>query len=155
MTHLTHLDAHGQARMVDVADRDVTSRTATATGRVTTSAAGLIRTGAVPKGDVLAVARIAGIMAAKRTPDLIPLCHPIAVHGVQVSVATSDEADEVHITATVHTADRTGVEMEALTAVCVAGLAVIDMVKAVDPHAALRDVQVEAKDGGRNGAWLR
>jgi cyclic pyranopterin phosphate synthase len=155
MSDLTHLDDAGRARMVDVAGREVTKRTGTASGRVTTSAAGLIRSGEVPKGDVVAVARIAGIMATKRTPDLIPLCHPIAVHRVDVEVTVASEADEVLIRATVRTADRTGVEMEALTAVAVAGLAVIDMVKAVDPHAALRDVQVEAKDGGRNGAWLR
>ena len=155
MTDLTHLDSDGHARMVDVADRAVTARTATASGRVTTSATPLIRSGQVPKGDVLAVARIAGIMATKRTPDLVPLCHPIAVHGVQVDVAAAPDADEVRITATVRTADRTGVEMEALTAVAVAGLAVIDMVKAVDPRAALRDVQVDAKDGGRSGAWSR
>jgi cyclic pyranopterin phosphate synthase len=155
MTDLTHLDAAGRARMVDVAGREVTTRTATASGRVTTSAAALIRSGAVPKGDVLAVARIAGIMATKRTPDLNPLCHPIAVHGVEMEVAVAPDADEVLLLATVRTADRTGVEMEALTAVAVAGLAVIDMVKAVDPHAALCDVQVEAKDGGRNGAWRR
>jgi len=155
MSDLTHLDAAGHARMVDVAGREVTTRTATASGRVTTSAAALIRSGDVPKGDVLAVARIAGIMATKRTPDLIPLCHPIAVHGVDVHVTVADSADEVLILATVRTADRTGVEMEALTAVAVAGLAVIDMVKAVDPHAALREVLVEAKDGGRNGAWRR
>jgi cyclic pyranopterin phosphate synthase len=155
MTDLTHLDAQGRARMVDVAAREVTTRTATASGRVTTSAAGLIRAGDVPKGDVQAVARIAGIMATKRTPDLIPLCHPIAVHGVDVVVTVDQEADEVGITATVRTADRTGVEMEALTAVAVAGLAVIDMVKAIDPRAALRDVQVEAKDGGRSGEWRR
>jgi cyclic pyranopterin phosphate synthase len=155
MSDLTHLDAAGHARMVDVATREVTTRTATASGRVTTSAAALIRSEKVPKGDVLAVARIAGIMATKRTPDLIPLCHPIAVHGVDMEVTVAESADEVHILATVRTADRTGVEMEALTAVAVAGLAVIDMVKAVDPHAALRDVQVEAKDGGRNGAWRR
>jgi cyclic pyranopterin phosphate synthase len=155
MTDLTHLDAAGHARMVDVAGREVTTRTATASGRVTTSAAALIRSGGVPKGDVLAVARIAGIMATKRTPDLIPLCHPIAVHGVEMEVAVAADADEVLLLATVRTADRTGVEMEALTAVAVAGLAVIDMVKAVDPHAALCDVQVEAKDGGRNGAWRR
>jgi cyclic pyranopterin phosphate synthase len=155
MTDLTHLDSDGHARMVDVADRAVTTRTATASGRVTTAAAGLIRSGDVPKGDVLAVARIAGIMATKRTPDLIPLCHPIAVHGVDVEVAVADDADEVRIAATVRTADRTGVEMEALTAVAVAGLAVIDMVKAIDPHAALSDVQVEAKDGGRSGRWSR
>jgi cyclic pyranopterin phosphate synthase len=155
MTDLTHLDSDGHARMVDVAGREVTTRTATASGRVTTTAAGLIRSGGVPKGDVLAVARIAGIMATKRTPDLIPLCHPIAVHGVDVEVSVADDADEVRIAATVRTADRTGVEMEALTAVAVAGLAVIDMVKAIDPHAALRDVQVEAKDGGRSGRWSR
>jgi cyclic pyranopterin phosphate synthase len=155
MSDLTHLDAAGHARMVDVAGRELTTRTATASGRVTTSAAALIRSGDVPKGDVLAVARIAGIMATKRTPDLIPLCHPIAVHGVDVEVSVAEGADEVLILATVRTADRTGVEMEALTAVAVAGLAVIDMVKAVDPHAALRDVQVEAKDGGRNGDWRR
>lgn len=155
MTQLTHLDPDGHARMVDVADRAVTTRTATATGRVTTSAAALIRAGAVPKGDVLAVARIAGIMATKRTPELIPLCHPIAVHGVEVSLITAQDCDEVQISASVRTADRTGVEMEALTAVAVAGLAVIDMVKAIDPHAALRDVLVTAKDGGRGGAWAR
>jgi cyclic pyranopterin phosphate synthase len=155
MSDLTHLDASGHARMVDVAGREVSTRTATASGRVTTSAAPLIRSGEVPKGDVLAVARIAGIMATKRTPDLIPLCHPIAVHGVEVQVTVAPDADEVLLLATVRTADRTGVEMEALTAVAVAGLAVIDMIKAVDPHAALRDVQVEAKDGGRSGAWRR
>jgi cyclic pyranopterin phosphate synthase len=155
MSDLTHMDEAGRARMVDVAGRAVTSRTATASGRVTTSAAPLIRSGGVSKGDVLAVARIAGIMATKRTPDLIPLCHPIAVHGVDVEVSLAPEVDEVMIRATVRTADRTGVEMEALTAVAVAGLAVIDMVKAVDPYAALCDVRVEAKDGGRNGAWRR
>jgi len=155
MSDLTHLDSDGHARMVDVAGRAVTTRTATASGRVTTTAAGLIRSGGVPKGDVLAVARIAGIMATKRTPELIPLCHPIAVHGVDMEVAVAAAADEVRIAATVRTADRTGVEMEALTAVAVAGLAVIDMVKAIDPHAALRDVQVEAKDGGRSGRWSR
>lgn len=155
MTDLTHLDAAGHAHMVDVADRAVTDRTATATGRVTTSATALIRAGATPKGDVLAVARIAGIMAAKRTPELIPLCHPIALHGLDVQVDPAADADEVRISVTVRTADRTGVEMEALTAVAVAGLAIIDMVKAIDPHAALRDVEVVAKDGGRNGAWTR
>jgi cyclic pyranopterin phosphate synthase len=155
MSDLSHLDPEGRARMVDVTAREVTARTATASGRVTTTATPLIRSGEVPKGDVLAVARVAGIMATKRTPDLVPLCHPIAVHGVEVAVEPADDADEVRITATVRTADRTGVEMEALTAVAVAGLTVIDMVKAIDPHAALRDVQVEAKDGGRSGAWVR
>lgn len=155
MPDLTHLDADGHARMVDVADRQVTTRTATASGRVTTTAAALIRAREVPKGDVLAVARLAGIMAAKRTPDLIPLCHPIAVHGVEVDVRVADDTDEVQLLARVRTADRTGVEMEALTAVAVAGLAVIDMVKSLDPHAALRDVEVLAKTGGRRGAWSR
>ncbi len=153
MTDLTHLDAAGRARMVDVAQREVTTRTATATGVVRTTAAQLIAAGSVPKGDVLATARIAGIMGAKRTPDLIPLCHPIAVHGVAVDLQVA--GDEVRITATVRTADRTGVEMEALTAVSVAGLTVIDMIKAVDPAATLDAVQVEAKDGGRNGRWVR
>jgi cyclic pyranopterin monophosphate synthase len=155
MDELTHLDAEGRARMVDVADRAVTTRTAIASGRVSTTAARLIARGEVPKGDVAAVARVAGIMATKRTPDLIPLCHPIAVHGVEVEVNAVAESDEVLLRATVRTADRTGVEMEALTAVAVAGLTVIDMVKAVDPHAALRDVLVEAKDGGRSGTWKR
>jgi cyclic pyranopterin phosphate synthase len=113
----------------------------------------LLRDGAVPKGDVLATARIAGIMATKRTPDLIPLCHPIAVHGVSVDLEVVD--DGVNITATVKTADRTGVEMEALTAVAVAGLTVIDMVKAIDPGATITDVKMIHKDGGRNGEWNR
>ena len=153
MTDLTHLDAAGRARMVDVAQREVTSRTATASGVVRTTAVQLIAAGSVQKGDVLATARIAGIMGAKRTSDLIPLCHPIAVHGVAVDLQV--EGEEVRITATVRTADRTGVEMEALTAVSVAGLTVIDMIKAVDPAATLDAVQVEAKDGGRNGRWVR
>jgi cyclic pyranopterin phosphate synthase len=141
--------------MVDVADRAVTTRTATATGRVRTHAAQLIAAGEVPKGDVLAVARVAGIMAAKRTPELIPLCHPSALHAVQLQLTAVPDEDEVAIRATVRTADRTSVEMEALTAVAVAGLAVIDMVKSVDPFAMLCDVAVEAKDGGRSGAWHR
>jgi cyclic pyranopterin phosphate synthase len=155
MDGLTHLDAAGRARMVDVADRDVTVRTATATGRVVASPDVLaaIAAGTVPKGDVAATARVAGIMAAKRTPDLVPLCHPIALHGVEVDVAVGPDA--VQLTARVRTADRTGVEMEALTAVAVAGLAVIDMVKALDPAASLTDVAVQAKDGGRSGSWTR
>ena len=152
---LTHLDAAGKARMVDVAERAITVRTASASARVTTCVAGSIAAGDVPKGDVLAVARVAGIMAAKRTPDLIPLCHPIALHGVGVELEADPDAHEVRIRVTVRTADRTGVEMEALTAAATAGLTVIDMVKALDPHAALRDVQVEAKSGGRSGDWAR
>ena len=141
--------------MVDVADREVTTRTATTVGRVLLSqeVVTLLRDGTVPKGDVLATARIAGIMATKRTPDLIPLCHPIAVHGVSVELIVVD--DGVEITATVKTADRTGVEMEALTAVAVAGLTVIDMVKALDPGATITDVKMIHKDGGRNGEWNR
>jgi cyclic pyranopterin phosphate synthase len=152
---LTHIDASGNAHMVDVADREVTTRTATTVGRVLLSeeVVTLLRDGTVPKGDVLATARIAGIMATKRTPDLIPLCHPIAVHGVSVELVVVD--DGVEITATVKTADRTGVEMEALTAVAVAGLTVIDMVKALDPGATIADVKMIHKDGGRNGEWNR
>jgi len=152
---LTHIDASGNAHMVDVADREVTTRTATTVGRVLLSkqVVTLLRDGAVPKGDVLATARIAGIMATKRTPDLIPLCHPIAVHGVSVELVVVDEG--VDITATVKTADRTGVEMEALTAVAVAGLTVIDMVKALDPGDTITDVKMTHYAGGRNGEWIR
>ena len=113
----------------------------------------LFRSGEVPKGDALAVARIAGIQGAKRTPDLIPLCHPIALHAVAVDLTVGDDA--VLIEATVRTADRTGVEMEALTAVTVAGLALIDMVKAIDPAAVISDVRVEEKTGGKTGTWRR
>jgi cyclic pyranopterin phosphate synthase len=152
---LTHVDERGAARMVDVSGKDVTVRTATATGRVLVSpqVVALLRGGGVPKGDALAVARIAGIQAAKRTPDLVPLCHPIAIHGVEVDLAVHDDA--VGITATVRTADRTGVEMEALTCVAVAGLALVDMVKAVDKGATITDVRVELKTGGRSGTWTR
>ena len=155
MSEFTHLDDAGAARMVDVSGKDVTARTATATGRVVVSAevVRLLRGGGLPKGDALAVARIAGIMAAKRTPDLVPLCHPIAIHGVTVDLDVQD--DGVGIEATVRTADRTGVEMEALTCVVVAGLALIDMVKAVDPAATITDVLVVEKTGGKTGTWRR
>ncbi|MET9336665.1 MULTISPECIES: cyclic pyranopterin monophosphate synthase MoaC [unclassified Nonomuraea] len=155
MSGFTHLDPTGAARMVDVAGKDVSVRTATATGRVVLSGevVALLRSGEVPKGDALGVARIAGIMGAKRTPDLIPLCHPIAVHGVSVTLDVVDAG--VDITAVVKTADRTGVEMEALTAVTVAALALIDMVKAVDPAAVITDVRVEEKTGGKTGVWRR
>lgn len=154
-SELTHIDAAGNAHMVDVADREVTTRTATTVGQVLLSpeVVALLRDGAIPKGDVLATARIAGIMATKRTPDLIPLCHPIAVHGVSVDLTVTDQG--VTIKAVVKTADRTGVEMEALTAVAVAGLTVIDMVKALDPSATITDVKMIHKDGGRNGEWTR
>ena len=159
MAHMTqrfsHLDDAGAARMVDVTGKDVTVRSATATGRVVVSGEviGLLRGQGVPKGDALAVARIAGIQAAKRTPDLVPLCHPLAIHGVTVDLAVAD--DHVAISATVRTADRTGVEMEALTCVSVAALALIDMVKAVDPAAVITDVMLVEKSGGRRGLWTR
>ncbi len=152
---LSHLDPSGHARMVDVSGKDVTARQATASGRVLLSgqAVRALRAGEVPKGDALAVARIAGIQGAKKTPDLIPLCHPIGLHGVSVELTVTDEG--VHITATARTADRTGVEMEALTSVAVAGLALIDMVKAIDPAAVITDVRVEWKEGGKSGRWSR
>ena len=152
---LTHLDESGHARMVDVSGKDVTAREARASGRVLLSAPAIaaLRAGQVPKGDALAVARIAGIQGAKRTPDLVPLCHPIAVHSVTVDLDVGDDA--VTIEATVRTADRTGVEMEALTSVTVAALALIDMVKAIDPAAVISDVRVEEKTGGKTGVWRR
>jgi cyclic pyranopterin monophosphate synthase len=152
---LTHVDETGAARMVDVSGKDVTARTATASGRVLVSeqVVALLRGEGVPKGDALAVARIAGIMGVKQTPSLIPLCHPLAVSGVSVELAVADDA--VEITATVKTTDRTGVEMEALTAVSVAALTVVDMVKAVDKGAVITDVRVETKTGGKSGDWVR
>ncbi|WP_455432975.1 cyclic pyranopterin monophosphate synthase MoaC [Streptosporangium soli] len=155
MSGLTHLDESGAARMVDVSEKDVGARTARASGRVLLSAEAvtILRSGEVPKGDALGVARIAGIMGAKRTPDLIPLCHPIALHGVKVDLTVVDSG--VEIVARVKTADRTGVEMEALTAVTVAALALIDMIKAVDPAAVISDVRVEEKTGGKTGVWTR
>ena len=152
---LTHVDEAGSARMVDVSAKAVSARRAIAAGRVLTSVdvIELLRGDALPKGDALAVARLAGIMGAKRTPDLIPLCHPIGLHGVVVELTLTDEA--VEITATTKTADRTGVEMEALTAVATAGLALIDMIKAVDPAASLEAVRVLRKEGGKTGQWIR
>ncbi|MCH8628005.1 cyclic pyranopterin monophosphate synthase MoaC [Arsenicicoccus piscis] len=139
--------------MVDITAKEVTARSATASGRVllAPSAIAALRDGTVPKGDALAVARIAGIQAVKRTPELIPLAHPIAVHGVELDLDVLDDA--VSIRATVRTADRTGIEMEALTAVSVAALALVDMIKAVDKHSVITDVRVVAKSGGRSGDW--
>jgi cyclic pyranopterin monophosphate synthase len=150
-----HLSAAGEARMVDVSDKAVTARTATAAGRVLLSAecVAALRDGTVPKGDALAVARIAGIQGAKKTPDLIPLCHPLFLSGIDVSTDVTDQG--VDITATVKTTERTGVEMEALTAVVMAGLAVIDMIKAIDRAAVISDVRVLSKSGGRRGDWSR
>jgi cyclic pyranopterin phosphate synthase len=152
---LTHLNAAGEARMVDVSAKDVTARSATAAGRVLLSPAcvAALRDGEVPKGDALAVARIAGIQGAKRTPSLIPLCHPLSLSAVDVTVEVTD--DGVEISATVKTTDRTGVEMEALTAVSVAALTVVDMIKAIDKLAVISDIRVIAKSGGRSGDWRR
>ncbi|GAB2988401.1 cyclic pyranopterin monophosphate synthase MoaC [Saccharothrix stipae] len=151
----THLDAAGAARMVDVSEKEPTARTAVASGvlRTTDEVVALLGSDGLPKGDALATARIAGIMAAKRTWELVPLCHPIALSGVKVDLALGEA--EVRITATVRTTDRTGVEMEALTAVSVAGLTLHDMVKAVDPAATLDAVRVERKEGGKSGLWER
>jgi cyclic pyranopterin phosphate synthase len=150
-----HLDDAGDARMVDVTDKPVTVRTATAAGLVSCPphVVALLRDGRIPKGDVLAVARIAGISAAKRTPELLPLAHVIGVHGVVVDLEIFEEG--VRITATVRAADRTGVEMEALTSVAVAALAVVDMVKGVDKSVAIQDIRLLAKSGGRSGDWRR
>ncbi|MEW1958796.1 cyclic pyranopterin monophosphate synthase MoaC [Kineococcus sp. NPDC059986] len=154
---LTHLDDAGHARMVDVSAKPVTARAASAEGyvRCSTAVLDLLSEGGLPKGDALAVARIAGLQAAKRTPDLVPLAHPVAVHAVEVEITPvrSPALTGVHITATVRTADRTGIEMEALTCVAVAGLTFVDMVKAVDKRTVLDGVRVTAKSGGRSGDW--
>jgi len=152
---LTHVDDAGAARMVDVSGKSVTDRTATATARVLLSArtVSLLRGEGVPKGDALAVARVAGIMGAKRTADLIPLCHPLAISGVELDLEVLDEG--VRVAATVRTTERTGVEMEALTAASVAALTVYDMVKAVDKLAVITDLRVERKSGGKSGDWSR
>ena len=151
----THLDSAGQARMVDVTDKQPTKRAATASATVVCDPEILrrIASGEMPKGDVLAVARIAGIAAAKRTPELLPLAHVIGVHGAAVDLTLGPESIEV--VATVRTADRTGVEMEALTAASVAALALIDMVKGLDRNAHIREVKLLAKEGGRSGSWRR
>lgn len=151
----THLDSAGQARMVDVTGKQPTVREATAEGfvRCSPEVIAALRDGTVPKGDVLAVARIAGIAAAKQVPALLPLAHTIGVHGCAVELEIQDAG--VAITAVVRTADRTGVEMEALTAVTVAALAVIDMVKGVDRSAAIENARITRKSGGRSGDWSR
>ena len=155
MSDFTHLDESGDARMVDVADKQVTDRRATAEAFVRTSShvIDLLRGAGVPKGDALAVARIAAISGTKRTSDLIPLCHPIAVHGVDVDLVVEDGG--VRITVTVRTADRTGVEMEALTGASVGALALIDMVKGVDRSAMIDRVVLLEKTGGRSGHYVR
>jgi cyclic pyranopterin phosphate synthase len=152
---LSHLDESGAAHMVDVTAKDVTKRTAVAAGTLHTTpdVVGLIASGGLPKGDALATARVAGILAAKRTSDLIPLCHQLALTGVDIDFDIGDA--DVSITATVRSTDRTGVEMEALTAVSVAALTVYDMIKAVDPAARIHDIRVLRKEGGKTGTWTR
>jgi cyclic pyranopterin phosphate synthase len=152
---LSHLDESGAAHMVDVTGKGATKRTAVAAGSVVTRAdvVELIASGGLPKGDALATARVAGILAAKRTSDLIPLCHQLALTGVDIDFDIG--ADAVGITATVRSTDRTGVEMEALTAVSVAALTVYDMIKAVDPAARIDDIRVLRKEGGKTGTWTR
>lgn len=152
---LPHLRGDGSAFMVDVTAKAPSVREATAVAEVGCSprVMSALRDGTVPKGDVLAVARVAGIMAAKRTPDLLPLAHRIGVHGCELDLSLAE--DHVAIRATVRTADRTGVEMEALTAASVAALALIDMVKGLDRNAYIREVKLLAKEGGRSGRWRR
>ncbi len=152
---LSHLDESGAAHMVDVTGKDVTKRTAVAAGALITTAevVALIASGGLPKGDALATARVAGILAAKRTSDLVPLCHPLALTGIDVDFDIDQE--QIEITATVRTTDRTGVEMEAMTAVSVAALTVYDMIKAVDPAARIEGIRVLRKEGGKTGTWTR
>jgi cyclic pyranopterin phosphate synthase len=152
---LSHINDDGKAHMVDVSDRAITQRSARASAKVVlnNSVLSLIAEGKTPKGDVLATARIAGIMGAKKTPELIPLCHPISISSVNVDLEIVE--DGVNIFSTVTISDRTGVEMEALTAVSIAALTIIDMTKALDPGATIKNIQVDEKDGGRNGHWKR
>ncbi|MBY8822971.1 cyclic pyranopterin monophosphate synthase MoaC [Sphingomonas colocasiae] len=153
MSGLTHIDAEGAAHMVDVSNKDVTAREAVAKGRISMSAeaAAAIRDGSAKKGDVIAVARVAGIMAAKRTSDLIPLCHPLPISSVSIDLAP--DASGVNATATVRTTGRTGVEMEAMTAVSVALLTIYDMVKAVDKAMEIGAVRLISKTGGKSGDY--
>ncbi|WP_193170433.1 cyclic pyranopterin monophosphate synthase MoaC [Nisaea nitritireducens] len=155
MSELTHFDERGNAAMVDVGDKEITERTATAAGTVTMDPATmkLIVDGGVKKGDVLSVARLAGIMGAKKTPDLIPLCHPLALTSVKVELSCDTDRNAVDISATCKLKGRTGVEMEALTAVSVAALTVYDMCKAVDRGMKLEDIRLIHKAGGKSGDW--
>lgn len=154
-SELSHINNKGEANIVDVSGKTESIRVATASGKVIMSSAvvAAINSGENPKGDVLATSRIAGIMAAKKCSELIPLCHPIALHKVEIDFQI--ESDGISISAMTKTSDRTGVEMEALTAVSVAGLTLIDMVKAMDPHAKITNVQVDSKSGGKTGDWQR
>ena len=153
MTSLTHIDDEGAARMVDVGGKAVTTRIGVASGRITMSreAAAAIAAGTAKKGDVLAVARVAGIMAAKRTSDMIPLCHPLPLNSVDIALAVDDTG--VTVTATTSTDGKTGVEMEALTAVSVTLLTIYDMAKAIDKGMILSDIRLMSKRGGKSGDW--
>jgi len=155
VSDLSHLDSEGRAHMVDVGDKTVTARTATATGRLTTTrdVIALVKADGMPKADVISTARIAGIMGAKQTSALIPLCHPLPLSSVNLDFGFADDA--ILISATAKTTGKTGVEMEALTAVAIAGLTLHDMVKAVDPAAVLGDIRLEEKTGGKRGHWTR
>ncbi len=155
MAKLTHLDDDGNAVMVDVSDKDATERTATAKGSVLMApeTMALIRAGGVKKGDVLSVAQLAGIMAAKKTPDLIPLCHPLELTSITVDLVCDPELNAVHITATCKLKGKTGVEMEALTAVAVAALTVYDMCKAADRGMRITDIRLTHKAGGKSGTF--
>ena len=152
---LTHLNTAGEANMVDVTGREISVRIADTSAHVSLSShvVSLLRDGTTPKGDVLSTARIAGIMAAKKTSELIPLAHPIAINSITINLSITDTG--VAINAQVITSDRTGVEMEALTAVGIAALTIIDMVKALDPSARITDIQIDSKSGGKNGDWKR
>ncbi|GMR04207.1 MAG: cyclic pyranopterin monophosphate synthase MoaC [Thermodesulfobacteriota bacterium] len=154
---LTHIDESGKAKMVDVGAKGVTERTAVASGRVLMKkeTLELIRANEIKKGDVLGVARVAGIMAAKKTPEIIPLCHPLNITSVAVEFATSDEPPAVEITATAKVSSRTGVEMEALSAVAVSALTIYDMCKAVDREMELTEIRLEKKSGGKSGDFVR
>lgn len=155
LTELTHLDSQGHARMVDVTDKDLSVRRAVAQGivRLRSETVALLRNNAVPKGDVLGVARVAGILAAKRTGELIPLCHPLPITHAAVDLQIVEEG--VRITAEVAVTGKTGVEMEALTAVAVTALTVYDMVKAADREAVISDIRLEQKSGGKSGSYTR
>jgi cyclic pyranopterin monophosphate synthase len=157
LSELTHFDAQGRARMVDVTAKDITMREATAYGSIHMNPTTLemIEQGKVAKGDVMAVAQVAGVMAAKRTPDLIPMCHPLAITGVEMKLEPNRERSCVEITATVRLAGRTGVEMEALTAVSVAALTVYDMCKAVDRGMVIEQIKLMRKSGGKSGTFVR
>lgn len=155
MTGLTHLDGEGRARMVDVGDKPVTIRQAEARGelRCLPETLAAVRAGTTPKGSVIATAELAGVMAAKRTADLIPLCHPLALTKVAVEIAIDDALPGFTLRAEVRTSGQTGVEMEALTAVSVAALTLFDMLKAVDKTMTIGAIRVTAKSGGRSGDW--